>query len=573
MADTLTVTTERVDDIPVLLAQQVRMGVPDLLDRHFASHGNRQGISLGALATLWLTHMLSEADHRLSHVRGWARQRLATLQQCSGQAVAELDFTDDRLADVLTALGDDVRWQAFERALNQNLLRVYDLSAERVRLDSTTASGYWKVSEDGLLQFGHSKDHRPDLPQVKVMLASLDPLGLPLVTQVLSGERADDPLYVPAIAEVRQGLGRRGLLYIGDSKLGALDTRAFVAAGGDYYLCPLGRVQLPADVLGSYLAPVGTGAQTLTTLWRPRDADPPEPIAEGFELAQTLTAQVNGELLSWTERRLVIRSFALVEAARRGLQARLTKAQAELAALLERKQGKKIFTALAELRQAAEAIVTRHDVVGLLRLEYQEVVHERQLRAYRQRPARVQIETECHLQVRVDQAAVQAAERTFGWRVYATNQTGERLSLPQAVLAYRSEFVIEHDFARLKGKPLSLAPMYLRTDERITGLIRLLTIGLRTLTLCEFVVRRRLAAEQTTLAGLYQDSPKHATARPTAERLLAAFKDITLTTIHMAGQVHRHLTPLSVLQQRILALLDFSADVYTRLSATSENPP
>ena len=111
------------------------------------------------------------------------------------------------------------------------------------------------------------------------------------------------------------------------------------------------------------------------------------------------------------------------------------------------------------------------------------------------------------------------------------------------------------------------------SDERIKGLIRLLTIGLRTLTLCEFVVRRRLAAEQTTLAGLYQDSPKHATARPTAERLLEAFKDLTLTTIHLGSQIHRHLTPLSALQQRILTLLDFSADVYTRLSATSQNPP
>ena len=393
------------------------------------------------------------------------------------------------------------------------------------------------------------------------------------MTQVLSGARADDPLYVPAIAEVRQGLDRRGLLYIGDSKMGALDTRAFVQAGGDYYLCPLGLVQLPADVLVGYLAPIWTGEQKLTAVWRPQEDNPPEEIAEGFELAQTLTAKVNGKLISWTERRLVIRSFAMVEAARRGLQARLTKAQAELAALLERKQGKKIFTEAAELRQAAEAIVTRHDVAGLLRLEYQEVVHERRLRAYRQRPARVQIEKECHLQVNVDQAAVQAAERTFGWRVYATNQAGERLSLSQAVLAYRNEYVIEHDFARLKGKPLSLAPMYLRTDARITGLIRLLTIGLRTLTLCEFVVRRHLAAEQTTLAGLYQDSPKHATAWPTAERLLATFKDITLTTIHMTGQVHRHLTPLSVLQQRILALLDFSVDVYTRLSATSENPP
>lgn len=573
MTDQLTVTSERVDDLPVLLAQQARMGVAELLDRHFPTHGNRQGLSLGGLTTLWLTHVLSEADHRLTQVRSWARQRLVTLRQCSGQAVTELDFTDDRLADVLSALSDDAQWQAFERALNQKLLRVYDLRPERVRLDSTTASGYWSVSADGLLQFGHSKDHRPDLPQVKVMLASLDPLGLPLVTQVLSGECADDPLYVPAIAEVRQGLGQRGLLYIGDSKMGALETRAYVQAGQDFYLCPLGLVQLPADVLAGYLAPVWTGAQPLITIWRPGADDVPEVIAEGFEVTQTLTTQSDGQAVCWTERRLVVRSMALVEAARRGLQARLSKAQTALAALCERKQGKKVFSELAELRQAAEAIVVRHAVAGLLHLTYQERVHERPVRAYRQRPATVRLAKECDLQVRADPAAVALAERTFGWRVYATNQPGEGLSLPQAVLAYRSEYLIEHDFARLKGKPLSLAPMYLRTDARITGLIRLLTLGLRILTLCEFVVRRRLAAEQTTLAGLYQDSPKHATARPTAERLLTAFKDLTLTTIHLGGQVHRHLTPLSALQQRILTLLDFSAHIYTRLSALSENPP
>lgn len=45
----------------------------------------------------------------------------------------------------------------------------------------------------GLLQLGHSKDHRPDLRQLKLALASLDPLGMPLATEVLSGEQADDP--------------------------------------------------------------------------------------------------------------------------------------------------------------------------------------------------------------------------------------------------------------------------------------------------------------------------------------------------------------------------------------------
>ena len=163
------------------------------------------------------------------------------LRQSGAQIVNTLDFTDDRLADVLTALSDDARWQTFEVALNQRLLRVCDLQGGPVRLDSTTAAGYWTVTEDGLLQFGHSKDHRPDLPQVKVMLSTLEPLGLPLVSQVVAGSRADDGLYVPGVAQVRQAVGRSGLLYIGDSKMAPSDRRAYLQAGGDTICAPWGR--------------------------------------------------------------------------------------------------------------------------------------------------------------------------------------------------------------------------------------------------------------------------------------------------------------------------------------------
>jgi transposase len=573
MADKLTVQSERVDDIPVLVMHQEGMGVPNLLDELYVSHGNRRGLSLGWLATMWLTYVVSESDHRLSHVRRWARQRLETLQRCSGQVVTELDFADDRLADVLQALSDDVRWSAFEKALNGNLLRVYDLSTERIRVDATTASGYWTVTEEGLLQFGHSKDHRPDLPQVKVMLSSLDPLGMPVATQVVSGERADDPLYRPAIAQVRQGLGRRGLLYIGDSKMGALETRAFVQAGGDYYLCPLGLVQLPEEVVHSYLAPVWAEEQGLKPIYRQREGGRQEQIAEGFERTEELTAQVNGQTVSWTERRLVVRSLSLAKKAVRGLHARLSRAQAELAALNVRKRGKKVWREAVELRQAAETILVRRGIVDLVQVDIEEIIHERRLRAYGQRPATIRVEKELRLHVTVNEQAVYEREQTLGWRVYATNQRPKRLSLNQAVLAYRDQYGIEHSFHRLKGKPLSLTPMYLRSDERVKGLIRLLTIGLRVLTLLEFVVRRRLAQAHIALTGLYTDSPKHATTRPTAERLLEAFKGITLTIIRLGDQIHRHVTPLSDLQRRILGLLGLSTDIYTRLSAISAQPP
>jgi transposase len=109
-------------------------------------------------------------------------------------------------------LSDDQHWQAFERALTQHLLCVYDLQPERVRLDRTTASGYWRVTENGLFQCRHSQDHRPDLLPVKVMLAVLDPLRLPVATDVVPGQRANDPLYLPAITRVRERVGRRRLL-------------------------------------------------------------------------------------------------------------------------------------------------------------------------------------------------------------------------------------------------------------------------------------------------------------------------------------------------------------------------
>lgn len=92
------------------------------------------------------------------------------------------------------------------------------------------------------------------------------------------------------------------------------------------------------------------------------------------------------------------------------------------------------------------------------------------------------------------------------------------------------------------------------------------------LTLPEFVVRRQLAAEGGTLAGLYAGNSKRKTAHPTAEHLLEAFQEITLTVIEGVDQVYRHLTALSPLQERILELVGFSSRVYRRLCTVSHEP-
>jgi transposase len=572
MTEKLTMTTERVDDLPVLLAQSERMGIAELLDDSFQPHGNWEGTGLGWTTTIWLTYILSEGDHRMNQVQPWAATRLHTLQKCSGQVVRDQEWSDDRLSIVLDALGDDQKWQHFETALNQRIVRVYNLKPKRVRVDSTTASGYWTVTEEGLFQLGYSKDHRPDLPQLKVMLSALDPLGLPVATQVVSGERADDRLSIPAIEQVSASLNEHGLLYVGDCKMAALETRAFVQAQQDYYLCPLATTQLPDAILAAYVQPVWAGKQALTPVLREREAHQPELLAEGYEQRVTVSAEVKGKTITWTERHLIVRSVKLAKAATEALQARLAKAQVALGQLNEPKQGKKRYHDVASLQQAVQAILKQQRVEGLLTLTITEQAEERWVRAYGNRPAGVRGERAWNVRSEVNALAVEAARRSLGWRVYATNQPQELLPLEQAILAYREEYLVERGFGRLKGKPLSLSPMYVQSDQRATGLVRLLSIGLRVLTLLEFSARQHLADTKATVAGLYAGNPKRTTNRPTAEALLGAFKGIHLSLVTIGQQLHRHVTPLSEVQKHLLALWDLSPELYDQLCVEFPQP-
>src|SRR6516164_5020975 len=100
------IITERVDDIPLLIEQMQRMGLPTLFDTHFPTHGNWTGLSLGWVSTIWLSSILSRGDHRLVHVEPWVAQRLWTLGATTGQAIKRVDFTDFRHDFELVALSN-----------------------------------------------------------------------------------------------------------------------------------------------------------------------------------------------------------------------------------------------------------------------------------------------------------------------------------------------------------------------------------------------------------------------------------------------------------------------------------
>src|SRR3954467_10372118 len=288
---------EVVADLPVLWATLQRLDLPATLDRHFPAPPHWKGpLTPGEVLSIWLLFILSQGDHCLNHVEPWVAQHHGTLSALLGKEVLPACTHDDRLADWLTRLGKGDSFSFLERDLNQQTIRVYQLPTDLVRIDATTANSYADVlSEQGLLQFGHSKDD-PDRPQLKIAAGVLDPLGMPLATAVVPGNSSDDPLYVPVIQAVQQSFGIGGRTYVGDCKMAALATRAFVAAGEDFYLCPLSENQISRAQRRQLLRPAFDGTQALQQVWRPGgNGQPDELVAEGFRVDVGLSLEVGGE--------------------------------------------------------------------------------------------------------------------------------------------------------------------------------------------------------------------------------------------------------------------------------------
>jgi transposase len=563
---------ERVDDIPVLLATLQRLKVAEILDRHFPSGHRWKGeLTFGEVACVWIAFITSQGDHRLYQLQLWAQANLQLLQIALGKTVRPLDFQDDRLADMLDHLTRDDSWQDCEAELNQHTVRVYNLNPDFFRVDTTTANSYIEtLSKLGLFQFGHSKD-RDDQPQIKIAIATLDPLGMPVTTFVVPGNCADDPLYVPEVKKVQQAFGLGGKTFVMDCKGASLSTRAYLASTKDYYLCPLSEKQVSTEQRRALLQSVWQGQQQLKQVYRPAaERGTEELVAEGFSLDVPLQADVNGQQVTWTERRWLVRSLAFAQGQYKQLQRRLQKAQEQLAQLDERKQGKKRLTS-QELAAAAEAIVKQQRVESMLSREVRTTTHKRKVRRHGDRPERVVQEQEHRLEVSRREEEIEQAKREMGWRVYATNQL--TLNLAGVVWGYRGQNRLEDNWSRLKGQPLGLTPMYLQQENRIVGLVLLLSLALRLLTLLEWTVRKKLLENKETLKGLYPGQAGRQAKRPSAELLLKAFKGVSLAIVEMAGQQAAHVTPLTALQQKLLDLWELPPDLYHRLTLHFTEPP
>ena len=305
------------------------------------AHGNRKGLSYGQLAILLLTYMISQSDHRLCAVESWVKRHHHSLEWATGWTIDLKDATDDRLADLLKLLGSSANEaiESIETNLGRHLIRAYELPTEQARSDTSSFSVYHqpkdKAEGENLLNFGYSKDHRPDLVQYRQMLATLDPLALPLLGATLPGQGGDEAHYLPTWRQLTEIIGHKNFLFLADCKASTWANRAIIDHEGGIYCFPLAMSSPRAQILSTWLDNPPT---EVIKIFEPDHLESDLPIGEGFEMTLGSLWQDpdSQKWHRWTERWLAVCCYALRERQIKGFSQRLLKAEQALKKLADR---------------------------------------------------------------------------------------------------------------------------------------------------------------------------------------------------------------------------------------------
>ena len=166
-----------------------------------------------------------------------------------------------------------------------------------------------------------------------------------------------------------------------------------------------------------------------------------------------------------------------------------------------------------------------------------------------------------------NQELIEQHKTYLGYRVYLTNQTNDLMTIQGAVENYRKEYKIERRIRNLKEEVCALLPIYLQKDDRIIGLVNLLTLLLQIVSIAEYRIAQSLKEEelkeQQKMPGLYVGQPKLKTAKPSMSKILEALNPIILISIINDGIVVKNvLTNQNDVTNEIIKLIRLPINPY-----------
>lgn len=583
-------THEVIADIPLMIGFMNRLNLGSLLDKHLPSHGNHKGLSNGHLVMGWITHILTQNNHCKAPIQEWALNHTQTLQALFKNEINRTDFDDCRLGRLLGRFSKDDFWHTFEESFYKNSFSILELNTtapedfkegfstkqaitKTIKLDSTTAYGHHEVTEGGIMQRGFSKDHRSDLPQLKIMAAVEGNTGIQIASEIVPGNRPDDPLYIPIMERTRKIINTTNSLICGDCKMSALEIRANMVKNKEYYLTPLPASHGKKTFFDDLVENIVAGDRNADLIWDIDEKGHHTLIGAGYEISRTQSYQKEDSVVEWLERVLVVRSTDYANQGMKKLKSGINKKKEEI-----KKEKSNLFNTLEEAQDWGIKLIKEHSsynkIEGFFDIKVEIIAEEKVCKRAEKRSGKVRNGTykikkyrSAVSEVIENESIIKELSLRMGWRLYATNADKEILTFSKAYRWFRKTmYVIEIGFHDLKDY-INICPLFVRKEEQILGLTRLLMLALKILTLMTAEIRSNMKKENLMLKGLYAGQSARTHPSPTAQSILKYFsrQEIAIVGYCHNKEWHWSITPLSELCQSALKLLGVPLDCYTSL--------
>ncbi len=552
--------SSRLGALPIVDHFLGRMGLAAMLQRYLP--GGDARVSLQAEAAIGvLARNLCVEREPLYGLADWARSFEPGLVGLE-PGEAEL-LNDDRVGRALDQLFDADRASLLAE-LVLGVIDAFEIDCSQLHNDSTSIALHGAyAAADGRQRggkptpaaaLGHSKDHRPDLKQLVLILTVSADGAVPLAHRVAAGNTNDDTTHIDTWDRLRALTGRSDFLYVADSKLCTREQMGHIDRHDGRFVTVLPRTRKEDGLLRDWAAT--HTPDYIEACRRPgkRNGDPddvwqvalaPFPTSEGYRITWVHSTQKQ----------------RLDQAARSD---RIQRARCALGELQARLAGPRSrITTRVAAEEAAAAILTTLGAAHHVCATVTETTEESYRQEKRGRPAndtryRKTTKTRFGLDINVDADTVRYDAASDGCFPIVSNDP--RLTNAEALLAYRYQPNLEKRHHELKSVQ-DAAPVTLKSPARIEALFACHFIALLARCLTERQLRQAMARDGVAQLPLYHED--RACTAPTAARIFDHFADVHRHHLTQDGQHAQTFQPqLTPLQHQLLDLLDVPASAY-----------
>jgi transposase len=529
--------TERLDHLGIVAGVCHEAGIVEWLDERAGDQ--RRSVSIGTATVAMILNGLGFSNRQLYLVPQYFENK--PVEHLLGEGITADMLNDDCLGRTLDWLYEhDVTTLFAGLALQAR--RRFGIQAQHVHIDTTSFSvnGDYATKEEGApmplaITYGYSRDHREDLKQWMLALATTHDGDVPIFLRPLDGNSSDKEQLSAAVKEVMTQL-REQVPEEHEQRIAIFDSGGYSQANmksyNDAKIWWISRVPETSTAAKTTLEDVDEQWQALSD-------------GSGDSVERTM------DLPQGKERWVIVRTHVQVQAAQKQMENKVKKTQQEWEKRLWH-LSKQAFGCETDAHNAWEKALKGKPSWLLATFTLKE--QKRYQRRGRPKKEATSDQAVWYLipTLEVDQQEVASLARKKAAFIVATNILDEqRLSPEEVISTYKEQGGVERGFRFLKDPLFLASSVFVKKPERVIALSFVMVLCLLVYRLAEQLLRRQLSTTEQTIPNQINKP----TNRPTMRWIFQCFEGIDLLHIRIGSRWQTQVLGLKALHQQVLRLL------------------